>query len=49
VPVEVDTDLLETLERLGLVGSDEAADSSALAFALSMLIAEYIESRRDQF
>ena len=49
VPVEIDIDLLETLEHLGLVNRDEVGNPEALAFALSMLIAETVEARRSQF
>ena len=45
VQVEVDIDSLESLERLGLVGPEEADDPGALAFALAMLLEEAIESR----
>ena len=48
VAVEVDGDLLGALYEMELIDSTEAADQSALAFALSMLIAETIEIRRGQ-
>ena len=34
VLVEIDPDLLETIEQLGLVGPDEVDDPGALSFAL---------------
>ena len=46
VLVEVDVDLLEILEELGLVGPDEADDPGALSFALLMLLTEAVESRK---
>ncbi len=46
--VEIDADLLGALYEMELIDSIEAADQSALAFALSMLIAETIEIRRGQ-
>ena len=46
VAIEVDEDLLEILEQLGLVGSDEVDDPGALSFALLMLLQEGAESRR---
>ncbi len=48
VLVEIDADLLGALYEMELIDSTEAADQSALAFALSMLIAETIEIRRGQ-
>ena len=48
VLVEIDADLLGALYEMELIDSIEAADQSALAFALSMLIAETIEIRRGQ-
>ena len=46
IPVEVDSDLLETLEQLGLVDPDETDDPGALSFALAMLLEEAAEARR---
>ncbi len=46
VTVEIDTDLLEIIEELGLVDPDEADDPGALAFALLMLLEEAVESRK---
>ena len=46
IAVEVDVDLLEILEELGLVGPDEVGDSGALSFALLMLLTEAAEARR---
>ena len=46
VLVEIDTDLLETIEQLGLVDPDEADDPGALSFALLMLLTEAVEHRR---
>ncbi len=46
VAVEVDVDLLEILEQLGLVDPNEADDPGALAFALYMLLEEAVEHRR---
>ncbi len=48
VLVEVDVDLMEVLNDLGLVASDEADDPGALSFALSMLLAEAAEARRSR-
>ncbi len=48
VLVEIDADLLGALYEMELIDSTEAADQGALAFALSMLIAETIEIRRGQ-
>ncbi len=49
VLVEVDIDLIEALDELGLVHPDEADDPGALSFALSMLLAEAAEARRSRF
>ncbi len=46
VAVEVDSDLLELLEQLDLVDQAEAADPSALAFGLWMLLNEVAENHR---
>ncbi len=46
VLVEIDIDLLETLEQLELVGPNELDDPEAVAFALTMLLTEAVESRR---
>ncbi len=46
ISVEVDADLLENLERLGLIDAAEVADPGALSFALSMLLSEVVEGRR---
>ncbi len=46
VQVEVDVDLLEILDQLGLVDPDEADDPGALSFALLMLLTEAVEARR---
>lgn len=48
VLVEIDADLLAALYEMELIDSIEAADQTALAFGLSMLIAETIEIRRGQ-
>ena len=48
VLVEIDTDLLEILEQLGLVDPDEADDPGALSFALLMLLTEAAEARRSR-
>lgn len=45
VAVEIDVDLLEILEELGLVGPDEVGDSGALSFAILMLLTEAAEVR----
>ena len=49
VCVEIDVDLLEIIEELGLVGPDEADDPGALSFALLMLLTEAVEARRSCF
>ena len=46
VLVEVDTDLMKTIEELGLVDPDEADKADALTFALLMLLEEAVESRK---
>lgn len=46
VQAEVDVDLLEFLERTGLVDRAEAANPSAVAFGLWMLLNEVIENHR---
>ena len=46
VAIEVNEDLLEILEKLGLVGPDEADDPTALSFALLMVLEDGAESRR---
>ena len=48
VAVEVDCDLLADLEEAGLIDPADAADPGALAFALSMLLAEAAEARRSR-
>ena len=48
VAVEVDTDLLEILEQLGLVDPAEVDDPTALSFALLMLLSEAAEARRSR-
>ena len=46
IPVEVDSDLLELLEHLGLVDRAEGADAGALSFGLWMLLNEITENHR---
>ena len=46
VQMEVDVDLLEFLERTGLVDRAEAANPSAVAFGLWMLLNEVVENHR---
>lgn len=46
ISVEVDADLLENLERLGLIDPADIVDSGELAFALNMLLSEVVEGRR---
>ena len=48
VAVEIDIDLLEILEELGLVDPDQADDPGGLAFALLMLLEEAVEARRSR-
>ena len=48
VAVELDSDLLELLEQLGLVDQAEAADSGALSFGLWMLLNEISEKHRSR-
>ena len=48
IAVEVDDDLLEFLEQLGLVDQAEAADSGALSFGLWMLLNEISEKHRSR-
>ncbi len=48
IAVEVDGDLLELLEQLGLVDQAEAADAGALSFGLWMLLNEISEKHRSR-
>ena len=48
VQVEVDTDLLQLLEQLGLIDPAGADDPGALSFALFMLLEEAAQARRSR-